>query len=167
MHAGTNPPQVLANSRSRQLYDLSRERDSPSVLRAAAASGVPGAASAAYDEVEVRRGGQASTRRLTWVPASLPKFIATNAWHACEGFGFTTWQRWEYKVQMCSPNPLLPSVGGGAGYSVMAPAPFAFPPSPYAPAFLPGRWTCPGAWAVCSLAWTPALQERWTKCGRS
>ncbi|KAI7839925.1 hypothetical protein COHA_006319 [Chlorella ohadii] len=45
--------QVLANSRSRQLYDLSRERDSPSVLRAAAASGVPGAASAAYDEVEV------------------------------------------------------------------------------------------------------------------
>lgn len=47
-------PQVLSNCRSRQLYDLSRERGSPSVLRAAAASGVPGAASAAYDEVEVR-----------------------------------------------------------------------------------------------------------------
>ncbi|PRW20219.1 chaperone -domain-containing [Chlorella sorokiniana] len=45
--------QVLANSRSRQLYDLSRERGNPSVLRAAAANGVPGAASAAYDEVEV------------------------------------------------------------------------------------------------------------------
>ncbi len=53
-----HPPQVLANSRSRQLYDLSRERGSPSVLRAAAASGVPGAASAAYDDVEVRRVGR-------------------------------------------------------------------------------------------------------------
>lgn len=46
--------QVLANPRTRYLYELSRDRAGPRVLRAAAASGVQGAAGAAYDEVEVR-----------------------------------------------------------------------------------------------------------------
>jgi hypothetical protein len=45
--------QVLRNPRTRHLYDLSRDRSGASVLRAAAASGVPGAASAAYRDVEV------------------------------------------------------------------------------------------------------------------
>jgi hypothetical protein len=47
---------VLRDPRSRQLYDLSRDRSGPSVLRAAAASGVNAAAGGAYDEVEVRGG---------------------------------------------------------------------------------------------------------------
>lgn len=45
--------QVLSNPCARQLYDLSRDRGNPAVLRAAAASGVPGAAAAAYEDVEV------------------------------------------------------------------------------------------------------------------
>jgi DnaJ-class molecular chaperone len=44
---------VLADPRSRQLYDASRDGRGPGVLRAAAAAGVKGAAAASYEEVEV------------------------------------------------------------------------------------------------------------------
>ncbi|KAL4420845.1 hypothetical protein ABPG75_010501 [Micractinium tetrahymenae] len=44
---------VLSNPRARQLYDLSRDAGGPSVLRAAAAAGVEGAADAAYEEAPV------------------------------------------------------------------------------------------------------------------
>lgn len=58
---GLPPSQVLAHPRSRQLYDLARDRSGPGVLRAAAASGVSGAT---YEEVQVRCFGGAGPPSL-------------------------------------------------------------------------------------------------------